>query len=77
MKVLLLGGTGAMGAYLAEILAKRGDDVFVTSRSDRKASQGITYIKGNAHNVEFLKGVISEHYDVIVDFMAYNTVEFK
>ena len=77
MKVLLLGGTGAMGAYLAEILAERGNDVFVTTRSDRKASQGITYIKGNAHSEEFLKSVISDHYDAIADFMVYNTEEFK
>ncbi len=57
MKILLLGGTGAMGAYLAEILAERGEDVYVTSRSDRTHA-GIHFIKGNAHDTDFLKATL-------------------
>lgn len=32
MKILLLGGTGAMGTHLAQILADKGNEVHITSR---------------------------------------------
>ena len=31
MRLLLLGGTGAMGVHLAMLLSKQGNDVFVTT----------------------------------------------
>lgn len=34
MRVLVLGGTGAMGESLAKMLGERGDEVYVTSRSE-------------------------------------------
>lgn len=72
MAILLLGGTGAIGAHLAEILASRGADVVVTSRSRRKDSGNVRYIQGNAQDDHFLSEIISSvRYDVIVDFMAY------
>lgn len=35
MKILLLGGTGAMGKHLTEILLEEDNQVFVTTRSKR------------------------------------------
>ena len=78
MKVLVLGGTGAMGVDLVKILSERGEDVTVTSRSERKsASDNVKYVKGDAHDTVFLKSLLVEKYDAIVDFMVYNTEEFK
>ncbi len=79
MRILLLGGTGAMGMSLAPILLSRGDNVFVTTRSYRedKDGKGIHYIQGNAHQPAFLKEVLKEPYDAVVDFMIYGTEEFK
>ena len=42
MRLLLLGGTGAMGVHLAMLLSKQGNDVFVTTRKDRMNNAGIT-----------------------------------
>ena len=78
MKILVLGGTGAMGVDLVKILGERGENVTVTSRSERKSEfDNVKYVKGNAHNTAFLKSVLAEKYDAIVDFMVYNTKEFK
>ncbi len=78
MKILVLGGTGAMGVDLVKILAKHGEDVTVTSRSERKSEfDNVKYIKCDAHDTAFLKSVLIEKYDSIVDFMVYNTKEFK
>ena len=78
MKVLVLGGTGAMGVDLVKILGERGEDVKVTSRSERKSElSNVKYVKGDAHDTAFLKVLLTEEYDAIVDFMVYNTEEFK
>ena len=37
MNILILGRIGAMGTDLVNILAKNGEEVFVTSRSQRKS----------------------------------------
>lgn len=78
MNILVLGGTGAMGTHLVEILAQNGMNVTVTSRRRRQNSKNVTYIEGNAHNQHFLNEVLKSNvWDAIVDFMAYSTVEYK
>lgn len=78
MKVLLLGGTGAMGTHLCNILAREGYEVFVSTRIDREIKSGITYVKGDAHDLLFLNTLLSGNkWDAIVDFMVYSTDEFK
>lgn len=76
MKILILGGTGAMGFHLTKILAKRGHDVFVTTRKIRESSRNITYLTGDAHSDVFLSQLLKNKWDVIVDFMIYSTPEF-
>ena len=77
MSVLLLGGTGAIGTHLKDILAKNDVVTTITSRSMRLNNGTISYIQGNAHDIQFLRDICAIHYDVIVDFMSYKTEEFK
>lgn len=77
MKILVLGGTGAMGMPLVNILAKQKNDVYVTTRQKLTDTKNIHYIAGNAHCNDFLNSILSVKYDVIVDFMSYSEVEFK
>ena len=78
MKILVLGGTGAMGVDLVKILAECGENVTVTSRLERKSEfDNVRYVKGDAHDTVFLKSLLIGNYDAIVDFMIYSTEEFK
>ncbi|PKI17447.1 NAD-dependent epimerase/dehydratase family protein [Colwellia sp. 12G3] len=77
MKILILGGTGAMGAHLVKVLAGNGHSVYVTSRSMHKPQSQISYILGNAQDYAFLKGILKRRWDVIVDFMLYSTSSFE
>lgn len=78
MKVLLLGGTGAMGSHLSAILASdEHNDITVTTRRKRDSIKNISFIMGNAHDEKFLYSLLDRKWDVIVDFMVYNTQEFK
>lgn len=78
MNVLVLGGTGAMGRPVTKILAERGENVFVTTRSTKKSENNIQYITGNAHDLVFIENLLKErHYDAIIDFMIYSSNEFR
>ncbi len=76
-KVLLLGGTGAIGSYLADSFAKSGVHVDVTTRGYRVCDHPrIAFIRGDAQDVRFLREVLSNGYDVVVDFMTRATANF-
>ena len=79
MRVLILGGTGAMGAPLIEVLSEeKNKEIFVTSREEHADYKNIKYIKINAHNYEAINKIISKDtYDCIVDFMNYSLNEFE
>lgn len=77
--VLLLGGTGAMGRYLAPLLADAGYRVSVTSRSSRSSDDPrIEYVRGGAKDPAFLSGVLgSRPWGAVVDFMVWGSEEFR
>lgn len=77
MRILLLGGTGAMGVHLTALLAEQKHEVFVTTRRRRENTENVTYIQGNAKDLDFLTQLLHEKWDVIVDFMIYNTESFQ
>lgn len=78
MKILILGGTGAMGVELVNILHNCELELFITSRKAHSITlPNVHYIVGNARDNMFLQEVLKIRYDVIVDFMSYSTNEFQ
>lgn len=76
-KILLLGGTGAIGVYLRGELVRSGYEVVVSSRKRQVLEPGVQFVVGDAKDCSFLEQIIAEFVpDVIVDFMIYNTSEF-
>ena len=77
-RILVPGGTGAMGVYLVPELVAMGAKVYVTSRREKRATDNVTYLRGNAHDFEFLQQCVKTvKPDAIVDFMNYKTPEFE
>lgn len=77
-KVLVLGGTGAMGVYLVPELAARGYEVKVISWDEVVSNNPlISYVKANGKDIEYLKELLKEGFDVIVDFLMYPGNEFN
>ena len=72
MRVLVLGGTGTMGSELVKMLAADGSNRVVAVSRHPGDVEGVRYVIGNAFDVKFLRGLLEEHYDVIVDFMWYD-----
>lgn len=78
MKVLIFGGTGAMGVHLTRILADMGHDALVTSRSERAPDNPrIRFLRGDAHDRSFLEQCLQERPDAVVDFMNYPAAKFQ
>ena len=59
MEILILGGTGAMGVPLVNLLAK-DQKLFVTTRSQKENKGNITYIQGNAKDREFFSTLMDK-----------------
>lgn len=77
MKILVLGGTGAMGAPVVQILADRNNHVVVTTRQNKKSqNKNIQFVQGDAHDLNFVRGLLDKAYDAVIDFMIYTPDEF-
>lgn len=77
MRVLVLGGTGAMGSHLCRFLTAYGADVVCTTRHERASEDGISYVVGDAKDSSFLDKLLAERWEAIVDFMVWSTAEFR
>ena len=78
MRVLLLGGTGVIGTYLSNKLNENGSHIYITTRNPNRLNiDNIHFICGNAMDSSFIQTVVElQKWDVIVDFMLYNTKQF-
>lgn len=78
-RALILGGTGAIGASLVDILCHKSDwEVYVTSRSFHNNYDNVHFFVGNALDRNFIDSILrgGQKPDVIVDFMNYGHDEF-
>lgn len=77
-KILVLGGTGAMGVYLVPELVEMGYTVDVVSLDDlHSCDPKLNYIVGNAMDDAYVETLLQSGYDACVDFMIYPTEHFK
>jgi len=78
-KVLVLGGTGAMGRYAVPELLRLGFAVDVVALDTPDFThEHLTSTIANAMDDAWLKEKITEtRYDVILDFMSYKLPQFK
>lgn len=75
-RALILGATGAMSTYLIPLLLEQGYTVDgVTLEEVESSHPRLTYIKADATDWNFLTAQLQNQYDVIVDFLVYNTLE--
>lgn len=74
--VLLIAGGGTLGSYAAEELLAEGYSVDVICLEDKTSDRkDLTYIRANA-TIDFLKKLFAEtHYDGIINFLHYTTVD--
>jgi nucleoside-diphosphate-sugar epimerase len=77
-KILVLGGTGAMGVYLVPLLAAKDYQVHVVSLDKQEYIEpNIFHFQADAKDKIYLSQMLKNEYDAIVDFLIYSTDEFK
>jgi nucleoside-diphosphate-sugar epimerase len=76
-KVLVLGGTGAMGVYMVPELIKMGYavDVYALDKFESDNPR-LNYYVANVTDIDVLKEVLSKKYDAVVDFMIWGGDSF-
>lgn len=78
-RILVFGGTGAMGQFLVPILADMGHTVDCVALDTRETSNPrITYYRANLsdNNYAAADEFLSRRYDAVVDFLTYSTARF-
>lgn len=76
-KVLVLGGTGAMGTYLVPKLVEDGYTVDVAAIDNESPfDSAVNYFKADAKDMAVVSEIVKNHYDAVIDFMIYNTKTF-
>ena len=77
-RVLVLGGTGAMGTYLVPELLRMGCAVHVVSLDDRVSDNPqLVFTKADASDPGELELLLRDGWDAIVDFLIYETPRFR
>lgn len=77
MRILIFGGTGGIGANLVDKLKSKEHNIYITTRQRIKSTHNQIFVNGNAQELTFVKNLLHEQWDVIIDFMVYNTTTFK
>lgn len=76
-KVLVIGGTGAMGVYVVPELVKMGYEVHVPSLEEvTQVGDNPKYIKADMKDLDTLKKTLSQKYDAIIDYLVYPENQF-
>lgn len=80
-KVLLLGGAGSMGSYLAPKLLELGYQVdiagLIVLNKNIPDHPHLRYISGDFKELENLKKLLANNYDGIIDFLDYNAAAYQ
>jgi len=77
-KILVPGGTGAMGTYLVPELLRLGYAVDVVSLDDVTSNEpNLRYFKANFADNAIMEQFLEKGYDAIVDYMLYREADFR
>lgn len=67
MKILLFGGTRFIGRALVPKLLSEGHELTLFTRGKQPIPKGVFHVKGDRNNVDDLKSISGNKYDVVID----------
>ena len=74
VKIFITGGTGFIGNEIVETLHGGGYELYILTRQNLSDFGNVKYIRGNAHNLEFIRPVIENgQFDCVIDFMTVSS----
>ena len=77
-RVLLVGGSGFMGRYVAEALLAAGHSVAVLARGEREPPPGVELLRGARDDAASLEQALAgRRFDLTVDFLAFDAIDVE
>jgi nucleoside-diphosphate-sugar epimerase len=77
-RVLLVGGSGFMGRYVAAALLEAGHTVSVLARGERPLPPGVELLRGAREEAGSLERALEgRRFDLTVDFLAFDAVDVE
>lgn len=79
MRVLFLGGTGNLSRACARLAVERGLSLTILTRGQRAAElpPGVEHVRGDATDPGVLAALASRHFDVVVNFIAFDADDVR
>ena len=78
MKLLFIGGTGVISSACAALAVARGHDLTLLNRGRRAAVAGIRQLTADISDPAAARTALGgEHWDAVVDFIAYTPAEIE
>lgn len=74
MKVLFIGGTGAISSACSELASERGFELYLLNRgeTDRKVPESAKILRGDIRDINSAKSALGDlTFDVVVDWIAF------
>ena len=71
MKALFIGGTGTISTDVVALAQQKGWEITLLNRGSKKMPEGIHSIIADINDEEAVaKAIVSEHYDVVAQFIG-------
>ena len=79
MKVLFIGGTGNISTSVSKLCIKRGIDLFLLNRGNRKVDlPGANIIRADISKMEDTSSLLKDHkWDAVVNWIAFNVDDIE
>ena len=73
LKVLFIGGTGIISTEVSKLCVKKGIDLHLLNRGNRKTIEGTKSIKCDISDFKISKDILKDYsWDVVVNWIAFN-----
>lgn len=77
MKILFIGGTGNISLAVSQQVVALGHELWLLNRSGVAGVQGAHSMLGDIHNPTSLTALHNQHWDVVVNWIAFNVADIE
>ena len=78
MKILFIGGTGAISGAISQLLIRQGHELWLLNRGNRPLPAGAHTLIADINDLPTVEQKLAgHHFDAVADFLAYGAAEIE
>ena len=78
MKILFIGGTGAISGAVSQLIVQQGHELWLLNRGNRPLPQGAHSLVADINDLPTVRQKLADHtFDVVADFLAYGAAQIE